>query len=59
MASADNDGTIRLWPTDASPEMLCAKLTANLSNKQWQEWISADADIGYQQLCPRLPTATD
>ena len=57
LASVSADGAIRLWPADASPEMLCAKLTTNMSRKQWREWISPD--IGYIELCPGLPIAPD
>ena len=59
LASASADGTVRLWPAVAAPEMLCDKLTANMSHEQWQDWISADLDIGYRELCPRLPIPPD
>ena len=55
VASASADGTMRMWPADATPEMLCDKLTANMSREQWRDWISADPDIGYTELCPGLP----
>ena len=57
LASASADTTMRVWPADASPDMLCAKLTTNMSHQQWQEWISTDPDIGYRELCPGLPPA--
>ena len=57
LASASRDGTIRLWPADASPEMLCAKLTANMSHQQWRDWVSPD--IPYIQACPGLPVPGD
>ena len=44
-------------PAIATPEMLCDKLTANMSHKQWREWISAD--IEYVELCPGLPIPGD
>jgi len=37
--------------------MLCDKLTANMNPNQWREWISTDPNIGYRELCPRLPPA--
>jgi WD40 repeat protein len=52
LASASADTTVRLWPAYASPEMLCAKLTANMSIQQWREWVSPDID--YIVLCPGL-----
>jgi len=57
LASASYDKTVRIWPAIATPEMLCDKLTANVSHKQWREWISAD--IEYVELCPGLPIPGD
>ena len=57
LASASDDGTVRIWPAIATPQMLCDKLTTNMSRKQWREWISPDPDIGYRELCPGLPPA--
>jgi hypothetical protein len=37
---------VRIWPAIATPEMLCDKLTANMSHKQWREWVSADIELG-------------
>ena len=59
LASAGDDTTVRLWKAVASPDMLCAKLTANMSEKQWREWISPDPEIGYRELCPGLSRAPD
>lgn len=42
--SATDAKTVRIWPAIATPEMLCDKLTANMSHKQWREWISADIE---------------
>jgi hypothetical protein len=33
--------------------MLCSKLTANMSHKQWRDWVSSD--IGYITMRPGLP----
>ena len=38
-------------------EMLCAKLTANMSHKQWRDWVSPDID--YIKACPDLKVAPD
>ena len=57
VASASADKTVRLWPVTATPQMLCNKLSANMSHKQWREWVSPD--IGYITLCPGLPIPAD
>jgi tetratricopeptide (TPR) repeat protein len=57
LASAGNDGAIRLWPGAALAEMLRAKLTANLSRRQWREWVSPHID--YSPPCPDLPMPSD
>src|SRR5262249_40909843 len=41
LASAGADA-VRLWPADVSAEMLCAKLTTNMSHQQWRDWVSPD-----------------
>ena len=47
---------MRLWPADASPDMLCAKLTANMSHQQWRDWVSPDIDyITPARTCPPQP----
>ena len=55
--SANDAGTVWIWPAIATPEMLCEKLTANMSHKQWREWTSAD--IEYVELCPGPPIPGD
>jgi WD40 repeat protein len=57
LASGSDDQTLRLWPATASPIDLCNKLTANMSHKQWREWVSPA--IEYKTLCPGLPIASD
>jgi WD40 repeat protein len=57
VASASWDYTIRIWPAVGAPEVLCDKLTANMSQKQWHEWISPSID--YTKVCPDLPIAPD
>lgn len=45
------------WDAVAAPADLCAKLTTNMSDKQWHDWIAAD--IGYEEVCQGLPRAPD
>ena len=54
LASAAEDGTMRLWPALAAPADPCAKLTTNMSDKQWHDWISAD--IGGAPYCSGVGT---
>jgi hypothetical protein len=44
--SATDARTVRIWPPIATTEVLCDKLTANMSHKQWREWVSADLELG-------------
>ena len=47
-------GSVILWPGPAMwAELLCSKLTRNISHKQWQEWVSPQID--YQVQCRGLP----
>ncbi len=56
--SASGDKTLRLWPGPAAwRDELCAKLTTNMSHKQWREWVSPDID--YIEACPGLPIPPD
>ena len=58
IVSGSSDKTVRLWPGPAAwPEMLCDKLVANMSHKQWRDWVSAD--IPYIAVCPGLRIAPD
>jgi hypothetical protein len=57
LASASDDTTMRLWRAVASPDMLSAKLTANMSRQQWRDWVSPDID--YIEVCPGLPILPD
>ena len=55
---AAGDNTVRLWPTYPDPaSAMCAKLTTNMSHKQWRDWVSPDID--YIKVCPDLPVAPD
>ena len=49
--------TVRLVPARAGEVDLCDKLTANMSHRQWRDWVSPDID--YRQTCPDLPIAPD
>jgi WD40 repeat protein len=55
LAVGGNDDTTQLWPATAEIDDLCAKLTTNMTRKQWDEWVSPD--IEYVQACPDLPVA--
>ena len=58
LATGSSDATVRLWPAPmACPDLLCAKLTTNMSQKQWRDWVSPDID--YIKACPDLPIAPD
>ena len=60
IVSGSWDGTVRLWPTPPRatwPGLLCSKLTANMSHRQWRDWVSPDID--YIKVCPDLPVAPD
>jgi WD40 repeat protein len=56
-ASTSLDGTMLLSPAIADPGQLCGKLSANMSHKQWRDWVSPG--IGYIPVCPGLPIAPD
>ncbi len=48
------NGAVRSWSAPAAwPSELCAKLTRNMSRRQWSDWISTE--IGYREQCPGLP----
>ncbi|MGH3562680.1 MAG: WD40 repeat domain-containing protein, partial [Mycobacterium sp.] len=57
LASDSGDETIQRWPAVGTPEMLCDKLTTNMSHKQWRDWVSPS--IRYETVCPGLPIAPD
>lgn len=54
IASAGSDGTVRLWPGRAAwADLLCAKLTRNMSRQAWRDNVSARID--YVRQCEKLP----
>ena len=53
VVSVTDAGTTQMWPTPSGAAGLRAKLTANMSRKQWSEWVSAD--IPYMEVCPGAP----
>ena len=53
IASAGQDGTIRLWDATAEPQKLCTKLTADITADQWHQWVGDE--IKYTPVCPKLP----
>jgi WD40 repeat protein len=58
IASGGADKTVRLWPGPVAwSELLCDKLAANMSRKQWHDWVSPD--IPYFTACQGLPIAPD
>lgn len=60
IVSASADGTLRIWPdppTIDPSRALCAKLSENMSKKDWQTYVSRHAP--YVPTCPGLPVARD
>jgi WD40 repeat protein len=51
--AAGADGTVGTWPTSASENDLCAKLTVNVSHARWQDWVAQDVE--WHELCKGLP----
>ena len=58
LLSGSRDKKLRLWPAPkAWPNILCAKLSRNMSRQEWREQVSPD--IEYQEQCPGLPIPPD
>ena len=50
--------TILIWPKpDAWADIICEKLTSNMSEQQWRDWVSPD--IPYQEQCSGLTVLSD
>jgi WD40 repeat protein len=58
VASGSSDTTARLWPAVGSPQMLCDKITTNMSPKQWHDWVSKDFAYPSPPVCD-LPIPKD
>ena len=56
LASGSYDNTVRLWiaSTDMLAEMVCQKVSRNLTMQEWQQFMGDD--IPYEQTCPNLPS---
>jgi len=49
---------VLLWPGPSHwADLICGKLSQNMSRKEWGEWISGD--ISYVGQCPNLPVPQD
>ena len=58
VSGSDDDTAAAVARAPAAwPELLCDKLTANMSHKQWRDWVSPH--IPYITVCPGLPIAPD
>jgi hypothetical protein len=60
LLSASSDGAVRPWHVpahypDAARDALCAKLTHNPTEEQWDKWVSDGIDIPYKDACTNLP----
>ena len=60
LLSASSDGAVRLLQVpahypDAARDALCAKLTHNPTEGQWNEWVPKGIDIPYKDACTNLP----
>ena len=56
LVSGSEDHSVREWPVPSlspSTEALCAKITHNMSDDQWDRVVSRS--ISYIDLCPKLP----
>ncbi len=54
IVSGSHDMTLRIWPaTNNWTEQLCNKLTRNMSDEEWENWVSSE--IKYKKQCPNLP----
>lgn len=51
-----SESEIRVWPTDPSllAEMICPKLTRNMTQDEWKKYVGDVAEIPYEHTCIRL-----
>lgn len=56
LIAASHESEIRVWPT--SPELLaaqvCPKLTRNMTQDEWNKYVSTDPNISLETTCPNL-----
>lgn len=58
LVSSSNDETLRVWPAPKVwADVLCEKLTRNMSRAEWRLWVSSEID--YTVQCPMLPIPPD
>ena len=59
LVSGSLDHTLQMWPfvSSPSPEMLCDKITHNMSDEQWDNNVSRQIDN--IPVCPGQPSADD
>ncbi len=56
-APEPNSGRVMTWPGPAAwKSALCSKLTYNMNDDQWKDWVKLPSD-DYVEACPRLPRA--
>ncbi len=56
--SGSGDGSLHLWPApQVLSEVVCSKLTTNMSRRQWSELVPPQID--YIKLCPDLQESPD
>src|SRR5262245_26624079 len=54
IVSVGSDGSLKVWPTpNALAEILCQRLTRNLSHREWREYVLLD--LPYAPQCQGLP----
>jgi WD40 repeat protein len=57
LVSCSTDG-IRVWPAPQRwADVLCSKMTRNMSRAEWREWVSPEVE--YVVQCPGLPVPPD
>lgn len=56
--TADDDSKILVWPgPDRWADIICSKLTSNMSHSEWRKWVSPKID--YVLQCPGLAVPKD
>lgn len=54
----DNNSALWTWPGPTTwADLLCDKLTFEMSRRQWRDWVSPDLE--YRPVCPGLPPHPD